>query len=169
MNDWKSLFVLGLCIVFAVGCGTKKPDGIPQLHPAKVTVTNGTSPIAEASVFLILQGGASGSWSTVGVTDAKGVAVINTSQGGWTSKGVPEGEYKIYITKAPDVKLDPPSEEIMNDSAAWERFAAEQAKIKRDAPKIIPEKLANPAQSPLTLTVTTSGTAELAVDISEHQ
>ena len=169
MNLWKSVFVLGTCMFFMGGCSTKKPDGVPQLYPASVMVKNGASPIADANVFLVMQGGTSGSWSANGTTDTTGVAVINTSQGDWKSKGAPEGEYKIYITKVPDVKLDPPSEEIANDSDALAKFEAEQMKKLRDAPKIIPEKLTNPAQSPLTFTVTTSGTAELAVDVSEHQ
>ena len=168
MNLWK-LLALGLCVLFTVGCGTKKPDGIPPLYPAKVTVNNGASPIAEASVFLVLQEGTSSGWAANGVTDVNGVAVINTSQGDWKSKGAPAGEYKIYITRRPDVKEDPMPDEIKNDSDAMERFAAEQWKKIQNAPKLIPEKLTNPAQSPLKLTVSTSGTAELTVDISEHQ
>ena len=170
MNLWKSVFVLGLCSFFVIGCGPKKPDGIPQLYPAQVTVKNGGSPIADANVMLVSQSsGTSGSWSANGTTDSSGVAVISTSQGNWKSKGVPEGEYKIFITKAPDVKLDSPPESIANDSDALAKFEAEQMKKLREAPKVIPEKLTNPAQSPLTLTVATSGTAELTVDVSEHQ
>jgi len=168
MNLWKSIFVFGVCTFFVVGCGQKRPDGIPKLYPATVTVKNGASPIADASVFLVHQGGTSGSWAANGVTNTNGSAIINTSQGGWKSKGAPEGEYKIFITKRPDVVEDPIPEEIMDDSDARQRFSAEQARKLENAPKIIPEKLTNPAQSPLTITVGTSGTAELMVDVSEH-
>ena len=169
MDKMKTVFVAGLCMVFAVGCGPKKPDGIPPLYPAKVTVTKGTTPIADASVFLVGQGGNPGSWAANGITDAKGVAVINTSQGGWKSKGAPEGQYKIFITKRPDVEEDHIPEEIMEDSDARQRFAAEQLKKLNAAPKVIPEILTNPAQSPLKLNVAKSGTSELTVDVNEHQ
>jgi len=161
------LMIIGSFLI--AGCGPKRPDGIPAIYPAKVTVKNGASPIAGANVFLVYQGTASGSWSVNGVTDASGVAEITTSQGDWKSKGAPEGEYKIYITKRPDVQEDPMPEEIKNDSDAMERFAAEQQRKLAAAPKVIPDTLANPATSPLTISVSTSGTAELTVDISEHQ
>ena len=169
MNTRIIALLLGIGIILIAGCGPKRPDGVPALYPAKVTVKNGASPIAEANVFLVYQGATSGSWSVSGVTDANGVAEITTSQGEWKSKGAPEGEYKIYITKRPDVQEDPMPEEIKNDSDAMERFAAEQQRKLAAAPKVIPEILANPATSPLSLTVSTSGTAELTVDISEHQ
>jgi len=168
MYLWKTVFVLGVLMVFVVGCGPKRPAGIPPLYPAKVTVKNETSPIAGATVFLIYQGTTSGSWAINGVTNSSGVATMTTSQGEWKSNGVPEGEYKVYITKRPDIKEDPMPEEIKGDSDAMHRFAGEQLRKLNEAPKIIPEILSNPAQSPLTLTVSTSGSSELVVDISEH-
>jgi len=164
-----SIFIVCIGMFLIAGCGQKKPDGIPTLYPAKVTVKNGASPIADATVFLIYQGGTTGSWSVNGVTNASGVAEITTSQGDWKSKGAPEGEYKVYVTKRPDVVEEPMPESIMGDSEAMDKFAAEQMKRLEAAPKVIPEKLASPTLTPLTLTVGTSGTAELTVDVSEHQ
>ena len=169
MKLWNTVFAAGVSLVFIMGCGPKKPDGIPPLYPAKVMVQNGASPIVGASVFLVSQGATSGSWGVNGVTDSSGTATITTSQGEWKSKGAPEGNYKIYITKRPEIQEEPMPEEIANDSDAMERFAAEQMKKLNAAPKIIPEKLSNPAQSPLTITVSASGSTELTVDISEHQ
>jgi hypothetical protein len=170
MNQWKSILLIGLCCLsLFVGCGKKRPEGVPDLYPAKVTVTNAGTPIADANVFLVSQSGASGSWSANGATDAQGVAVINTSQGDWQAKGAPEGEYKIYITKLPDVKEDPVPEEIKNDSDALQKFEQEQMKKLQAAPKIIPEVLTQPAKSPLTLKVAAGSTAELKVDVSEHK
>jgi len=162
-----TLIVWGISILFVAGCGPQRPEGIPPLYPAKVTVMNGATPIADATVFLVYQGRTSGSWSVNGVTNASGVAEIATSQGEWKSKGVPEGEYKVYITKRPDFEPDPIPDEIKDDSDAIDRFAAEQQKKMDAAPKVIPETLTSPAKSPLTLTVSTSGTAGLTVDVSE--
>jgi hypothetical protein len=98
-----------------------------------------------------------------------GVAEITTSQGEWKGKGAPEGTYKLYITKRPDIAEEPIPDEIRGDSDAMERFAAEQLRRLNAAPRIIPEILTSPASSPLTIIVNPSGTAELTVDISEHQ
>ena len=167
MNSWKSVFALGVCLFVFSGCGSKKPDGIPQLFPTEITVKNGSTSIANATVLLV--GGPSGSWSVSGYTDASGVAVITTSQGDWQSNGAPEGEYKVYITKRPDVQQEPLAAELQNDSEAIEKHAAEYAKLAAAAPKIIPEKLTNPAKTPLKLTVGSNGVAELTVDVSEYQ
>ena len=160
---------MGMCMLLIAGCGTKKPEGIPTLYPAQVTVTNGASPIADATVFLVPQGTTGGSWSAICVTNASGVATITTSQGDWKSNGAPEGTYKIYITKKPEVHQDPLPENLQNDSDAIEKHSTEYLRLLQNAPKIIPEKLTSPASSPLTLTVSTSGAAELAVDVSEHK
>jgi len=164
-----AILIMVISTFFVAGCGPKRPDGIPPLYPATVTVTNGATPIADATVFLVYQGGTSGSWAVNGVTNTSGVAEITTSQGEWRAKGAPEGEYKIYIMKRPDVEEEPIPDAIRGDSDAMERFAAEQLRRLNAAPRIIPESLTNPATSPLTLTVGTSGAAALNVDISEHQ
>jgi len=167
MSSWKSVFALGACAMFVVGCGPKKPEGIPPLFPAQVTVQDAGSPIANANVLLI--GGPVGSWSTTGVTNASGVAVITTSQGSWKSNGAPAGDYKIYITKVVEVQQDPLPPDQQNDSAAMERHSAEYLRLLAATPKIIPEILTKPATSPLTLTVSADGKAELVVDVSEHK
>jgi len=170
MNSWKSVFAMGIGMILVIGCGPTRPDGIPKLYPATVTVQNGASPIAEANILLVAQGGGhSGSWAVAGITNASGVAVITTSQGEWRGNGAPEGEYRVYITKLPDVHQDPLPEELINDSDAIERHAGEYMRLLRDAPKIIPDILTDPSRTPLTLVVSISGRAELSVDVSEHQ
>ena len=168
MNSWKSVFALGVSLILVVGCGPARPDGIPQLYPATVTVTNGGTPIERASV-LLAGGPSGGSWIANGVTDVNGIAVITTSQGEWQGKGAPEGEYKVYIMKNPDIHQEPLPPELADDSQALERHGDEYRRLLAAAPRVIPEVLTSPATSPLTLTVSTSGTVELTVDVSQHQ
>jgi len=167
MSSWKSIFALGVCAILVIGCGPKKPEGIPPLFPAQITVQNAGSPIADANVLLV--GGPSGSWSVSGFTNSSGVAVVATSQGDWKSTGVPAGDYKVYITKAPKVQQEPLAPELQNDSDAIEKHAVEFQKLMAAAPKEIPMILTNPARTPLTLTVSADGKAELVVDVSEYQ
>ncbi len=153
----------------AVGCGLKKPEGIPALHPAKVIVKNAGAPIANVNVFFAQQGGTTGNWSTTGKTDSGGVAEIQTSQGEWKSPGVPEGKYKIYLTKIPEAAPEPPPEDIANNSDALDAYYREQNKKLEAMPKEIPVGLTNPAKSPLALTVGSGNPAELTVDVSEYK
>ena len=99
----RSTSVLALLIVSVLcfsGCGTATPDGIPKLYPTTIKIVNDSNPIAQANVFLVpAEGTASGSWSVVGMTDASGMAVIETTQGDWKGQGAPEGEYTVYLTK----------------------------------------------------------------------
>lgn len=168
MNSWKSVFALGVSLIFVVGCGPKRPDGIPQLYPATVTVQNAGTPIDKVSV-LLAGGPPGGGWAANGVTDANGVAVITTSQGEWKGNGAPEGEYKVYIMKNPEIHQDPLPPDLADDSQALERREAEYRRLLAAAPRIIPEVLTSPVTSQLILTVGTSGKAELIIDVSEFE
>ena len=169
MKLWNIALIAGMGLVVIGGCGTKRPDGIPPLRPAKVTVNNGGTPIANATVSFIYQGSFSGSWAVNGVTNANGIAEIMTSQGEWRGKGAPEGEYIVYITRMPDYEADPIPDAIKDNSDALEIFFQEQMRKRSAAPQVIPEILSNPARTPLRVEVTAGGKAELAVDVSEHQ
>jgi len=104
-----------------------------------------------------------------GRTDANGVAVITTSQGEWSGNGAPEGEYIVYVLRNPTIHQEPLPPELADDSAAMDRHAAEYGRLLAAAPRIIPVILTCPSTSPLKLTVGTSGTATLVVDVSEHE
>ena len=174
MNHWKKLFFIVLCssLAFSWGCGKKRPEGIPDLYPATVTVKNGSSPIANASIVLIKKdsSGPGASWSATGNTDAKGVAKIKTSQGDWVGNGAPAGDYTVFINKRPgDFVPEPTPPELDGDEAAKLRFTAEQQKKLDALPKEIPVSLNSPVTSPLVLTVASGSPAELTVDVSEHQ
>lgn len=94
------LTVLPMFIALAAataGCGVvrKKPANLPPLIPLAVTVLQQGIPVPDAFVRL-LPIDASMPWSCGATTDANGVATIKTI-GEFT--GVPEGAYKVLITK----------------------------------------------------------------------
>ena len=94
----KQLFTLFSCalILFVVGCGgDKKPAGMPPLHPTTLKFTQGGVPLAGATVTLSPQDAANTQWSSGGATDSNGVLNVQT-QG---FNGVPEGNFKIVVTK----------------------------------------------------------------------
>lgn len=86
-------FLVGIPVLFSGGCGgSKKPDGLPDLHPCEVRISMNGSPLADADVSLI---GADGRWPAGGRTDATGTAKIATR--GYP--GAAEGDYKVTVGK----------------------------------------------------------------------
>ena len=158
-----------LATVLLVGCGSRTPHGIPDLYPTKVIVLNGDKGIKKANVFLVPQEGtASGSWSISGVTDEKGSAVIETSQGDWKKAGAPEGNYSVYITKLSQIEEPEKPADMETNEEAKAAFFAERLKRLEEASKEIPKSLTSATTSGLEIVVTTSG-AEETFDVSQAE
>lgn len=87
-----TIFCAVLCGAL-VGCGKKLPDGLPNLLPCSVIVTQEGKPLSDAAVALVPQ---DGKWSANGVSDANGIAKMYTSG---QYEGVVAGKYKVCITK----------------------------------------------------------------------
>lgn len=160
-----ALVALSCCLI---GCGPKKPAGIPKLVPATITVVRESAPVANANVFLVAQEGTpTGSWSTVGLSDAKGVAVLQTTQGAWNSNGVPEGEYKVYFTKIPKIEEpELPADVETNPESKANYLAERQARLDA-AVNEIPKNLTSNDTSEITVTVSSSGLNE-RIDVAEY-
>jgi hypothetical protein len=131
LNKTACYCVLIFALLFLSGCGgTKKPDGLPNLHPCRITVTMNGSALEGASVTL---SGSDGRWSGNGRTDVNGAAVIVTRG---QFQGVAEGEYKVTVSK-----IVPPT------SRGKDEGSNEEPKT------LVNTKYASPATTPLTCTV----------------
>ncbi|MDO5582160.1 MAG: carboxypeptidase regulatory-like domain-containing protein [Planctomycetia bacterium] len=86
------LFAVGMC----TGCGEKQPEGLPELSPCTITITQEGSPLAQATVLLIPQDPSLKDWSMGGTTDANGKALIRTHG---QYNGIPVGEYIVVVNK----------------------------------------------------------------------
>jgi hypothetical protein len=167
MRYIKALPLLTLALMLCVGCGPKKPAGIPDLYPTTIKVLKSGSPVADANVILVpASGTASGSWSVAGMTDSSGVATIETSQGDWKAPGAPEGEYDYYITKLAKIEEPEPPSDMDSDEGAKEAYYAERLKRLEAASTEIPKALNSTSTSELSVTVAagSGGTAEVDVD-----
>ena len=93
------LFISLLCavVLFVAGCnGEKRPAGMPALHKTKLTFTQGGAPLADAKITLFADNAANTQWTSGGVTDSTGAIQLKTLG---KFDGVPEGTYKITVTK----------------------------------------------------------------------
>ena len=150
-----------------VGCGPKKPDGIPKLLPTYVTIVKDSNPVKDANVFLVPGTNApSGSWSIMGVTDDAGKATIETSQGEWKAPGAPEGEYKVYLTKLAAIEEPEKPTGVEEGGPELQEYYAERLKRLEEASKEIPKEMTQAETSGLTVTVASGTGANETLDIS---
>lgn len=135
----------GALLVAVTGCGggADRPEGMPELSPATITVTYKGQPVEGATVTLAPT---SGTYSAGAVTDASGKAVMKTNG---TYDGVAPGDYMVSISKVEAIGGN--TGESSSDPAAYaQAFEAAAAKPTH----LIPEKYSAPSTSGLTLKVT---------------
>ncbi|GHT36230.1 hypothetical protein FACS189427_07450 [Planctomycetales bacterium] len=166
----KYVFALVVSITCICGCGgVPAPDELKNLVPVSVTVTDGGTPLDDVAVTLSPKTGG-GAWASCGITDAKGVAVIQTTRASYTGKGAPAGDYKIMLIKGIKFPADLQPQETDQDLAP-QAAAAKEAKrndfLKKN--RIIPEAFENAAKSPVDLTAAPKTGATLTVDISQYK
>lgn len=86
-----------MVLVGFAGCGEPLPEGMPALYPAKVVLTQGTAPLAEASVTFVPEDSSLARWPVGAVTDANGVAELRTFA---KYSGAPAGKFKVIVNKS---------------------------------------------------------------------
>ena len=101
---------LGMLLLMAVGCAkkSKKPDGLPDLHPlsVKLVYDDGT-PVEEASIQLSnTDKSLTQRWVSGGKTDNQGNAIIRTHG---EFPGAPTGNFKVIVNK----------EEVITDDSSY--------------------------------------------------
>ncbi len=104
------IFLLLTAVTAAVGCGgEKKPNGLPNLFPCTLTITQENSPLENATVLAIPDDSSLDKWPISGTTDAAGIVSLITYG---KFNGIPEGSYTILITKEEIVekKIDRPDD-----------------------------------------------------------
>ncbi|MDR0608794.1 MAG: hypothetical protein LBG58_01665 [Planctomycetaceae bacterium] len=159
-----------ITILFSAGCGgVPVPNELKNLYPVTITVTNGDQAMEEVAVSLSAKT-SGGAWASRGVTNAQGVAVIQTSRASYTGKGVPAGEYKVALIKT--VALPPELEPQETDqNLPPQAVAAKQAKQEAfyEKNRVIPKILGDSNTSPIELTVAEKNTTTLTIDIAQYK
>jgi hypothetical protein len=155
-----SAFLLACC-----GCGTNVPDDLRNLVPVTITVTDGSQPVLGIQVTLISRSG-SNLFACNGITDASGVAMIQSSRSTFVGKGAPAGTYTVVLLQHFD--LPPELESLESDSAAVQRDKERKREEFYRQNRVVPEPLASTATSPVELVVEKPRTA-IEIDISKYR
>jgi len=109
-------FSLLFCVALIVGCGPKRPEGMPKLVSCVLTFQyEDGEPVGEAMVTLVPEDASLQQWSISGSTNASGVVTIYTHA---DFAGAPAGKYKVVVRKTelipdPTGKKDVYGEPIM--------------------------------------------------------
>lgn len=86
-----------LCVALIVGCGPKRPPGLPDLVGCVLTIQyEDGSVVDNAIVSLAPEDDNLRQWSISGTTNASGVVTIYTNG---DLVGVPAGKYKVVVQK----------------------------------------------------------------------
>jgi hypothetical protein len=143
MKKLSLAFSLLFCVVVIVGCGPKRPEGLPSLVSCVLTFQyEDGSPVDNAMVSLSSDEESLRQWSIAGSTDSHGVAKISTNG---EFVGAPAGKYKVVIRKVelvPTDKNDEYGEPIM------------------DTYNLIAEEFTNAGKTPHSLEVGTSAVSQ---------
>ncbi|MCL2348127.1 MAG: carboxypeptidase-like regulatory domain-containing protein [Planctomycetaceae bacterium] len=120
---------LGALLFLSFGCSEKLPPDLPKLYPTSVIVIQDGKPLEGATVQLLPKDSKS-RWAAGGKTDTSGKVEFFT-EGHY--RGVPEGDYKVTVSKI----FTEPSQygSIRPDgaeaAAAWDKgVASEYGKLK---------------------------------------
>ncbi|MDD3589427.1 MAG: carboxypeptidase regulatory-like domain-containing protein [Thermoguttaceae bacterium] len=160
----KKVLALSFCALLALaslGCGQKTPDGMPDLQPTTLTVIQGGSPLADATVNLKSLD-PSTAWTCGGVTDAKGVATLVTHG---QYKGAPVGKYKVSVSKTVGEGTPPPPSPIDEESARKYKEYQDSGATYEEF-DVVDTKFSIIETTPLEVEVV-KGKNDLAVDVGE--
>jgi len=87
------VFTLATCVSCAK---VQKPDGMPDLYPCSITLTQGGAPLEGALIHCQSDDPKLIRWAVTGQTDAKGVAKIFTMG---KYEGAPAGTFAVVVVK----------------------------------------------------------------------
>lgn len=152
------IIIIGIFMItgFAlVGCTEKRPDGMPDLHPISVTLTQDGQPLAEASVLLLSDDESLTRWGVGGSTDQNGVATIRTYG---KYPGAPAGEYRVIVMKT-ETETDPATQ-----NKNWTpKFPGDGEKVYH----LVDQQYSNPNSSPLKVTIEKGGNKTVSFEIGK--
>ncbi|MDO5554291.1 MAG: hypothetical protein Q4G68_11065 [Planctomycetia bacterium] len=143
------LFAFSLCLL-CCGCKKNMPDGMPRLYRVALTLTQESKPLAEANVNLVAVDQPEISrFGIGGRTDELGNVSL-TTRGQY--EGVPEGKYKVLVTKNEVIGLQAPPELMFKELEQWNaEHKSELAKTKYVSR--VDSVYANVKSTPLEITV----------------
>lgn len=159
----RMLGAFGLLTIGICGCGEPLPEGMPELYPTTITITQDGEKLAGATVSLFPEDPALTRWPVGGITDDNGTATLVTYG---KYQGAPAGKYKVMVNKTVS-EGDPIPEPPAQDASPAERAAYDRA-IKTGSYEIfqvVAEEYRTANKTPLTVDIAANGENAFPLDI----
>ncbi|EMI17963.1 hypothetical protein RMSM_05108 [Rhodopirellula maiorica SM1] len=157
--------VMMTTVLLINGCGESRPDGMPELYPATVTITQAGNPLSDATVTLYPNDSALRRWTVGGRTDATGTATLTTHT---KYDGAPAGSFKVMVNKT-ETEGDPiPKHPGAN--ATQDQLAAYDRAMKTGSfmvYQVVAEEFRTAGNTPLSIEITADGENAFIEDIGE--
>lgn len=143
-----SVFALSTAAFFAVGCAEPpKPNGMPELYPCVVKLTQEGEPLADASILCLSDDPKLIRWAVTGRADANGVAKIFTMG---KFEGAPVGEFAVVVSKNADATADADGSD---GSSGSDDLGASGTTASEPVVSLVSLELTEKATTPLRMTV----------------
>lgn len=154
-----SLLLVGL----VVGCGEPRPEGMPALYPASVTITQDGQPLPDATVTLIPTDSTLARWPIGGVTDEAGITKLKTYI---KFNGVPAGSFKVTVNKS--LTTGDPKPVHPGASATPQQLSEYDRAMKTGSfqvTRVVAPKFRLPSTTSLSIDVSDKGPNEFPLDV----
>lgn len=161
--SFRLFLVSGCLLALAIGCGETRPDGMPELYPATVTVMQDGSPLPGAAVTLLPQDAALTRWPVGGTTDDSGVVKLHTYS---TYPGAPAGTFKVTVSKTTTEGDPRPTHPGAN--ATPDQLSAYDRAMKTgtfEVFQVVAAEHRMPSTTKLSIDVTPSGPNDFTLDV----
>ncbi|MCL2745372.1 MAG: Ig-like domain-containing protein [Planctomycetaceae bacterium] len=156
-----------LALFFCISGCSRTPEELTGLSPVTITVVNGDTPIPGVRVLLNMEAD-SRIWSSTGVTNASGVAVISSTLRTHNKAGAKPGTYKVTLMQS--ITLPPELQPTEEETEAAIPNAPMQAKRTEYFAKnrVVPQAFEDITTTPIELTVIENTPAALTVDVAKR-
>jgi len=157
-----------LGFVCLTGCGPEYPADWPKTHPCSITVTQAGQP-QEGVTVVLARIENHGSWAVSGITNASGIAEIETSWTKAATKGAPEGTFTVTLSRAmPPFELSISDAEL--EAMPYDRRTAfiDAETTKARQKHQLPFALADPARAKVQIEVKPGTPATLSIEINDY-
>ncbi|MDR0337893.1 MAG: hypothetical protein LBI18_12465 [Planctomycetaceae bacterium] len=156
------LFLIAVTVFF-FGC-QQRPERIPTTVPCQIIVLKDGIPQEGIDVSLHSFEG-NGTLSFMGLTNAQGVAKIQTHFVNYKESGVPIGNYRVTIDKPVQLPPDGVDDSKLSGKELNDYLTKREAELEKI--RVIPQWLTVSVSTPLKINVETKNGGELTVDLKD--
>ncbi|MDR1270927.1 MAG: hypothetical protein LBK82_15540 [Planctomycetaceae bacterium] len=156
------IFVILFLLAFH-GC-QQRPEGMPTTVPCQITVLKNGVPMEGIDVSLHSHGG-NGTLSIMGLTNAQGIAKIQTHSVNYKESGAPVGSYKITIDKPVQLPPDGVDDSKLSGKELNDYLTKREAELEKI--RVVPQWLTVSSSTPLEIKVEPQTGGEQTIDLKD--